>query len=62
MDNPTMSNLRPLRANSFIWYMRIVQAIAAAVVLGITGSNASDWHSWRCHLPSRLAYNIVCVC
>jgi len=61
MDDPTMSTQRPLRSNSFIWYMRIVQAIAVAAVLGITGSNASDWHGWHCHLPSRLAYNIVCA-
>jgi hypothetical protein len=56
-----MSTPRPLRSNSFLWYMRIVQAIMAAIVLGITGSNASDWHSWKCSLPSRLSYNIACV-
>jgi hypothetical protein len=33
----------------------------AAVVIGITGSNASNWHSWKCSLPSRLTYNITCV-
>jgi hypothetical protein len=62
MDDPTMSTLRPLRSNSFLWYMRIVQAVAATIVLAITGSNASNWHSWKCSLPSRLSYNIVCVC
>lgn len=61
MDDPTLSTRRPLRSNSFLWYMRIVQALMAAVVIGITGSNASDWHSWKCSLPSRLTYNIVCV-
>jgi len=61
MDEPTLSTRRPLRSNSFLWYMRIVQALMAAVVIGITGSNASDWHSWKCNLPSRLTYNIACV-
>jgi len=61
MDDSTISTPRPLRSNSFLWYMRIVQALMAAVVIGITGSNASNWHSWKCHLPSRLTYNITCV-
>jgi hypothetical protein len=56
-----MSTQRPLRSNSFLWYMRIVQAVAATIVLAITGSNASNWHSWKCSLPSRLSYNIVCA-
>jgi len=59
MDDPTMSTKRSLRSNTFLWYMRIIQAIGAVLVLGITASNAADWHSWKCSLPTRLTENLA---
>ena len=53
-----------VRADAPIWYMRFAQLFLAVVILGITGSTASDWHSFlairRRMSPSILpAYDIV---
>jgi len=54
-----MAPLQPLRDYAVIWYLRILQAVVTICVLGITGDASTNWHSWHCSTPPRLAFNIA---
>lgn len=50
-----------VRSSRFIWGVRIIQAIFAFVLLGVTAQGASAWHSLNCTTPTKLAYHIAMV-
>jgi hypothetical protein len=44
-----------------LWCLRIVQFIFALSVLGVAGSDASDFHSIECHTPGKIGFHIAVV-
>ncbi|TAQ90355.1 hypothetical protein B7494_g1330 [Chlorociboria aeruginascens] len=50
------------RINKYLWGLRFVQIIFAIVIVGITGSNMSDWHNLQpggCNSPPNLSFNFA---
>jgi len=49
------------RTNSYLWGLRFIQILFAVVIVGIAGSNISDWHSLGCSSPTGLSFNFAIV-
>ncbi|KAL8946709.1 MAG: hypothetical protein Q9222_006933 [Ikaeria aurantiellina] len=47
------------RAFPWLWNVRLLQLFITIIVLGITASNAGDFSSIGCSVPSKLGYNIA---
>ncbi|KAL8714515.1 MAG: hypothetical protein Q9220_001463 [cf. Caloplaca sp. 1 TL-2023] len=47
------------RAFPWLWFVRLLQLFVTIIVLGVTASNASDFSSIGCSVPSKLGYNIA---
>jgi hypothetical protein len=49
------------RTNSYLWGLRFIQILFALIIVGIAGSNISDWHSIGCSSPAGLSFNFAIV-
>ncbi|KAL8773678.1 MAG: hypothetical protein Q9209_001444 [Squamulea sp. 1 TL-2023] len=47
------------RGFPWLWFVRLLQMLVTVIVLAITASNASDFTSLSCSVPSKLGYNIA---
>lgn len=50
------------RSFPWLWYIRLVALVITLIVLGITASNTSTFHSIGCDAPARLLFNLAVVC
>ncbi|KAE8449642.1 hypothetical protein EG329_007972 [Mollisiaceae sp. DMI_Dod_QoI] len=53
------TTLPAYQTNSYLWALRFIQIVFALVIVGIAGSNMSDWHSMGCSSPSGLSFNFA---
>ncbi|KAL8778249.1 MAG: hypothetical protein Q9213_007501 [Squamulea squamosa] len=58
MAIPSMTSERGF---PWLWFVRLLQILVTLIVLAITASNASDFTSISCSVPSKLGYNIAAV-
>ncbi|KAL8733516.1 MAG: hypothetical protein Q9181_003564 [Wetmoreana brouardii] len=47
------------RCFPWLWYVRLLQMVVTIIVLAIAASNAHDFSSIYCSVPSKLGYNIA---
>ncbi|KAI4250087.1 MAG: hypothetical protein L6R40_000259 [Gallowayella cf. fulva] len=47
------------RCFPWLWFVRLLQILVTIIILAITASNASDFTSIGCSVPSKLGYNIA---
>jgi len=50
-----------LRKNEILYLLRALQFIFALSTLGVAASDASNWLSYECSVPPKLAYNLATV-
>lgn len=61
-EGPNNGNTKPAeRTNSYLWGLRFIQILFALIIVGIAGSNISDWHSLGCSSPAGLSFNFAIV-
>ncbi|KAI4199079.1 MAG: hypothetical protein LQ350_004834 [Teloschistes chrysophthalmus] len=47
------------RCFPWLWFVRLLQIVITIIILAITASNASEFSSITCDVPSKLGYNIA---